>query len=139
MLRMWLVGLTLLHLGPGLAFALLAFGCDGAAPWLGAHCGGDPLGRFGRLTLAAWAVLGLAWVAWAAVRRARHGPPGSAARWQALTAVLAAGGAVGGAGVWLTGAAAAWLAVPLALAVAWLALANPVACQPPQAGIPRRP
>lgn len=134
MLRALLVGLTLLHLGPGLAFVLLAFGCDGPAPWFGAHCGGDPVGRFGRLTLVAWAVLALGWLAGAAVRRARRVPAAPATRLQALAAVLAAGVALGAAGAWLSGTPVAWLAVPLALAVAWLVLADPLACAATRVG-----
>lgn len=144
MLRALLVGLTLLHLGPGLAFALLAFGCGAAAPWLGAHCDGEPVGRFGRLTLAAWAVLGAVRLAWAAVQRARRAPQAAGARAWALAAALAAGVGLGAVGAWLTGAAAAWLAVPLALTMAWLALADPLACvtargtAPPGRREPRR-
>ncbi|MCS6810170.1 MAG: hypothetical protein RMK34_05710 [Tepidimonas sp.] len=130
MLRVLLMGLTLLHLGPGLAFAVLAAGC-GPSPWLrAAVCAADPVGGFMRLTVGAWAVLTLAWLAWAAVRRART-TRGLRTRLQALLAVLAAGAAAGAAGAWLTGAALSWLAVPAALAAAWLAVADPRACEAP--------
>ena len=47
MFRRLVVGLALLHLGPGAAFALLAFGCDGTAPALGGGvCGRSELAAF---------------------------------------------------------------------------------------------
>ena len=50
-------GLALLHLGPGIAFAVLAFGCDPSAPMLGPLCARSGFSAFLGLTLAAWAVL----------------------------------------------------------------------------------
>ena len=47
-----------------------------------------------------------------------------------LVAVLATGALLGGAGVWLTGSPNWWLAVPAALATAWMFLSNPLECQP---------
>lgn len=74
MLRALVYGLTILHLGPGIAFALLAFGCDQPAPLLGALCERSPLSSFAVLTLTAWVILllGLAVVNVARRRRARE-------------------------------------------------------------------
>ena len=58
MLRALLYGLAVLHLGPGIAFAVLAFGCDPSQPLLGALCLKDTLKTFLGLTVALWAVLG---------------------------------------------------------------------------------
>ncbi len=55
---MLLYGLTLLHLGPGMAFAVLAFGCDSGAALLGTLCTDSGLRPFVSLTLASWLVLG---------------------------------------------------------------------------------
>lgn len=54
MLRTLLAALALLHLGPGLAFAVLAFGCEGVAPVLGDFCARSQLGSFLVITLAVW-------------------------------------------------------------------------------------
>jgi len=76
MLRALLYGLAILHLGPGLAFAALAFGCDPSQPYLGAICQRDTFGAFINLTLIFWLVLGAGAVALAALRRSRaKGPP----------------------------------------------------------------
>jgi hypothetical protein len=134
MLRVLLVGLTLLHLGPGLAFALLAFGCDGAAfgaadAGLAALCARPGLAPFAQITLAGWAVLGAAWAAAVLLRRARAAPrTATGRRLAALAALLATGLALGLAGQWLFGSDTGYLAVPLALAAGWLGLANPSAC-----------
>lgn len=66
MLRILLYALAILHLGPGLAFAALAFGC-GDPPWLGDLCGPSEIRSFLWLTLALWALMAL-W-AWARLRR----------------------------------------------------------------------
>jgi len=58
MLRILLYALAILHLGPGLAFAALAFGC-GDPPWLGDLCGPSEIRSFLGLTLALWALMGL--------------------------------------------------------------------------------
>ncbi len=71
MLRALVIGLSLLHLGPGLAFALLAFGCDTPSPLLGALCSKGEIKAFGLLTLGAWVVLGGGWLAWHRLGRAR--------------------------------------------------------------------
>lgn len=68
MLRILVTALALLHLGPGIAFALLAFGCDEGHAWLGAICAGSQLRNFALLTLGAWAVMVPVAVVW--VRRA---------------------------------------------------------------------
>ena len=74
MLRALIYGLTILHLGPGIAFALLAFGCDQPSPLLGTLCERGPLESFAALTLTAWVVLllGLAVVNVARRHRARQ-------------------------------------------------------------------
>jgi hypothetical protein len=46
MLRTLLYGLAILHLGPGIAFAVLAFGCDPSQPLLGAICQKDAISAF---------------------------------------------------------------------------------------------
>lgn len=71
------------------------------------------------------------------VRRARRAVmPGTFLRFGALLAVLATGTLLGTAGVWLTGHEAWYLAIPGTLALGWLALANPLACQPPDHASP---
>jgi hypothetical protein len=67
MLRVLLYALAILHLGPGIAFAVLAFGC-GDTPWLGAVCGRGEMPAFAWLTLGLWAVMG-GWAAWRLRRR----------------------------------------------------------------------
>jgi predicted cobalt transporter CbtA len=61
MLRILFHALAVLHLGPGIAFALLAFGCDDGAPALGAACSAtSPMTFFIVTTLVGWVVLGAA-------------------------------------------------------------------------------
>jgi hypothetical protein len=50
------------------------------------------------------------------------------ARLALLLACTAAGLAVGALGLWLTGSGAGFLAVPAAVAVGWLFVADPTAC-----------
>ena len=69
MLRALLYGLAILYLGPGIAFAVMAFGCDPLQPLLGAVCQGDTLRTFMGLTLIFWLVLGVGAVALVAWRR----------------------------------------------------------------------
>ncbi len=57
MLRGLIYGLAILHLGPGFAFAVVAFGCDTVNPLLGEVCQQDIFAVFIKLTLAAWAVM----------------------------------------------------------------------------------
>lgn len=57
MLRALIYGLTILHLGPGLAFAVIAFGCDSDVTVLASLCQQDTFSAFLKLTLAIWAVL----------------------------------------------------------------------------------
>jgi hypothetical protein len=130
--RRLLVGLALLHLGPGAAFAVLAFGCDGTAPALASGvCGRSELAAFGWLTLLAWLVMGLGLAALHLLQKARAAPlPGTGARLAALLALLAEGALVAAAGVWLGGSQLWVLAVPAVLAAGWLMLANPQACAP---------
>ena len=67
MLRALVYGLAILHLGPGIAFAVLAFGCDPVQPLLGAFCQKDALRTFLGLTVALWAALAggsLVFAAW---------------------------------------------------------------------------
>ena len=57
MLRALITGLAILHLGPGFAFALLAFGCE-QPPWLpGDLCTRSTLSAFLGLTVTAWVVM----------------------------------------------------------------------------------
>lgn len=132
MFRQLLLALALLHLGPGAAFALLAFGCDGTPPALGGGmCERGALAGFGWLTLLAWLLMGLGLATWQALRQARAAPaPGTAARILALACVLAEGALLAAAGLWLTGSSLWMLAVPTLLAAGWLMLANPPACLP---------
>jgi hypothetical protein len=129
MFKSLLVGLTLLHLGPGIAFALLAFGCEGPEPWLRGVCGPRPLASFAWLTVGSWFVLGVGLVAWQLLQRSRRLPSaGSALRVWTLLSLLTFGALLAAAGFWLTDSAYAVLAVPGALAAGWLMLANPEAC-----------
>lgn len=59
MLRGLIYGLSILHLGPGFAFAVVAFGCDGNASStsLESICQQDTFAAFIKLTLAAWGVM----------------------------------------------------------------------------------
>ena len=57
MLRALIYGLAILHLGPGIAFAVLAFGCDPSLQWLGPVCQKDTLRTFLVLTLVFWLML----------------------------------------------------------------------------------
>lgn len=57
MLRALIYGLTILHLGPGFAFVVVAFGCDSALPLFASICGQDTFAAFIRLTLWAWLVM----------------------------------------------------------------------------------
>ncbi len=57
MLRALIIGLTILHLGPGVAFIAVAFGCDATRPLLGAVCQTSPFATFLGITLAAWAIM----------------------------------------------------------------------------------
>lgn len=69
MLRALLYGLAILHLGPGIAFAVLAFGCDPSQPLLGAICQRDAISAFIGLTLIFWLVLSVGAVALVVLRR----------------------------------------------------------------------
>ena len=60
MLRIVVHALAVLHLGPGIAFALLAFGCDASEPLLGSMCTANSLRFFVVVTLVCWVVLGAA-------------------------------------------------------------------------------
>lgn len=139
MLRALLVGLTLLHLGPGLAFALLAFGCDGSgvadgaagSAGLAALCATPGIRPFAQITIASWSLLGMGWAAVVLLRRARAAPRSATGlRLAALSASLATGLAFGAAVQLLVASQAGCLAVPLVLAAGWLVLANPSACTP---------
>lgn len=75
MLRALVYGLAILHLGPGIAFAVLAFGCDPSQPLLGALCERSGFGAFVQITAVAWLLLGAgAWVHWRLGRRAAPRP-----------------------------------------------------------------
>lgn len=69
MLRTLLYGLALLHLGPGIAFAILAFGCGAAHPLLGAACGRNAFLSFALITVGSWLVLGLGLAALLVLRK----------------------------------------------------------------------
>ena len=71
MLRALLYALAFLHLGPGFAFAVVAFGCDGIAPALGRMCGDNVFSSFALLTAAAWLTMGLGFVAIRAIKARR--------------------------------------------------------------------
>lgn len=62
--------ITILHLGPGIAFALLAFGCDDASPLLGNLCGRNSIQSFAAITALSWLVLAAAY----ALARSRSQP-----------------------------------------------------------------
>ena len=135
MLRALLYGLTILHLGLGVAFALLALGCEGETPYLGAICGKSVFSSFALLTAGGWLILSLGLAAVHLVRLARSSVPSrTSLRVWALLAVLAVGALVGASGVWLTGSQYWFLAIPASLATGWLFLANPLACQPEPQG-----
>ena len=80
MLRALLYGLAILHLGPGLAFAVLAFGCDPSLPWLGPVCQSDTLRTFLVLTLVFWLMLSAGAVAVLALKRRAAGAGGHTQR-----------------------------------------------------------
>jgi hypothetical protein len=132
MIRSLVYGLAILHLGPALAFGLLAFGCEGSTPYLVAVCGRSVVASFVSLTAVSWLILGLGLVA---VHRVRIAQASVLAhprvRIGALLAVLAVGVLLAVSGDWLTGSEYWLLAVPSALATGWLFLANPLACQQP--------
>lgn len=67
-IRLLFHALAVLHLGPGIAFALSAFGCEGSSPALGGLCAASPMKFFSVATLVAWVVLG-AVSAWLQRRR----------------------------------------------------------------------
>lgn len=69
MLRPLLIALALLHLGPGFAFLLLAFGCDGLDPGLGTTYCGRPLASFAWTTLGLWVAMTPVAVWWEMRRR----------------------------------------------------------------------
>jgi hypothetical protein len=58
----------------------------------------------------------------------------TALRLWTLLAVLAGGAAVGAVGAWVTASHLWWLAIPVALAAGWLAIADPTTCEPPRQG-----
>lgn len=58
MLRALVYFLAVLHLGPGIAFAVLAFGCDPPQPLPGGLCERGGFGSFLQITAAAWVLLG---------------------------------------------------------------------------------
>jgi hypothetical protein len=137
MFRALIYGLAILHLGPGIAFAVMAFGCEPPEPYLGTVCGKSGLSSFGWLTVGAWATLLVGLAAVRLVQRARtSAPPNTAIRVWALLAVLATGALIGASGAWLTGSQSWFVAIPAVLALGWLFLANPLACTagPPSGG-----
>lgn len=57
MLRALIYGLAILHLGPGFAFVVVAFGCDGMNPMFDPICQQDTFAAFIKLTLMAWGIM----------------------------------------------------------------------------------
>jgi len=76
MLRALITGLAILHLGPGFAFALLAFGCEQPPLLPGDLCTRSSLSAFLLLTLVAWVVLVLGVLAFRWMRPAKSAAPG---------------------------------------------------------------
>ncbi|MFZ4552552.1 MAG: hypothetical protein ACOYNB_12085 [Aquabacterium sp.] len=72
MLRVLIYALAILHLGPGFAFAVLAFGCEPSAPLLGTLCEQSSMAAFVWMTLGAWGVMILALVLKHLWRRHTH-------------------------------------------------------------------
>ncbi len=137
MLRALIVGLALLHLGPGLAFALLAFGCEGATPFLESVCESNVFSSFARLTVGGWLILGLGLAAGHLVKSARRtGRERIGIRVWSLLALIALGASVGSAGAWLTGSEYWFLAIPVSVATGWMFLANPSACRRGERAVP---
>lgn len=66
--RLVIYALIILHLAPGFAFALLAFGCDPYLPALGGFCGQGLLLPFLQLTAMATLVLMLAFAGFERLR-----------------------------------------------------------------------
>lgn len=129
MLRPLLYGLTLLHLGPGIAFALLAFGCDGERPAIGEVSTMSVFSSFATLTVGTWVVVGSGMVAAVLVARARSaGAADTQARLWSLLALLAFGALVGASGHALNGSQFWFVAIPASLAAGWLVVANPQNC-----------
>jgi hypothetical protein len=75
MLRALVTGLAILHLGPGFAFALLAFGCEQPPLLPGDLCTRSSLSSFLMLTLLAWVILVLGVLAFKWARRSKSAPP----------------------------------------------------------------
>lgn len=71
MIRILVYALAILHLGPGIAFAVLAFGCDSGLPSFDALCGKSQMQSFVIITGVLWVVLGLG--AYVRVRWGRQG------------------------------------------------------------------
>ena len=128
MLRALIYAITLLHLGPGVAFALLAFGCDGDPPAIGEVCRNGTFASFAALTAGGWIVMGTGFGAVYLVNKARSSATSSTARLWSLLAILSFGLLAGASGLALTGSQLWFLAIPACLAAGWLLLANPHAC-----------
>ena len=75
MLRTLFHALAVLHLGPGIAFVMLAFGCNGLEPALGGLCAGSPMRFFVVATLVGWVVLGGFSAVWLRHAARRGEPP----------------------------------------------------------------
>jgi len=129
MLRALIYGLTLLHLGPGLALALLAFGCDGQPPAIGPVCTVGIFKGLAWLTFGAWVVLGAGAVAVTLVGKVRRAPSQAPAlRLAAFAALLVFGSLLGASLQALGGSQLFYLAIPASLAAGWLLVANPQDC-----------
>lgn len=72
MLRTLIYGLTILHLGPGFAFAVVALGCDSDMSMFASVCQQDTFSTFIQLTLWAWCVMTLLLLCKLAVEKKRE-------------------------------------------------------------------
>ena len=130
MLRSLIYALTLLHLGPGLAFALLAFGCDEPPLLIGSICSLGALRSFGWLTVGSWLILGVGALSVHLINRVRHSNrPEPRLRLFAFAALSCFGSLVGASAQALAGTQYFFLAIPGALALGWLFVANPSDCE----------
>lgn len=131
MIRSLLVGIGILHLGPGIAFALLALGCDGDELLIAARCAQGGLTGFAQLTALVWLLLVLGLGMQTLLDRARRAiAPSLGLRMASLAMTLVFGASLAGAVLWLTGSSWGFLALPASMAWAWLQVANPLECDP---------
>jgi hypothetical protein len=131
MFRSLLLAISILHLGPGIAFALMALGCDGESLLLAEHCVRGGVAFFAQLTALVWLLLTLGLATQHLLGRTRRAmPPGLSLRLAALGMTIAFGASLAGATLWLTGSSWGFAAIPASMAWGWLNVANPLACVP---------